>query len=105
MSLSPARTFGALDAPTGQNSRGFALCILFVATMGSATGVRADSGSHDLATATGDDPTQPFGKIELLDRFTEAPGPGVAPGTNKQVETNTPFVRIEAPFGSRRSGS
>ena len=51
-----------------------------------------------LANQTGDDPTQPLGKIELLDRFTTTPGPGTTEGTTKQVETNTPFVRMEEPF-------
>jgi hypothetical protein len=63
-----------------------------------ATPVQAESDSSNLSNATGDDPTQPLGKIELLDRYTEAPGPGVEEGTTKQVETNTPFARIEAPF-------
>ncbi len=58
----------------------------------------ADSNRPDGANGTGDDPTQPLGKIELLDRYTEAPGPGVEEGTTKRVETNTPFVRIETPF-------
>jgi hypothetical protein len=58
----------------------------------------AGSDENVLANQTGDDPTQPLGKIELLDRFTTAPGPGVAEGTTKQVDTNTPFARIEAPF-------
>ncbi len=58
----------------------------------------ADAGEPDLANGVGDDPTQPFGKIELLDRYTVAPGPGVDLGTTKQVQTNTPFARIEAPF-------
>ena len=39
-----------------------------------------------------------MGKIELLDRYTATPGPGVAEGTTKSVETNTPFPRIDAPF-------
>jgi hypothetical protein len=60
--------------------------------------VLADSDGPDLANGTGDDPTQPLGKIELLDRYTEAPGPGVEEGTTKGVETNTPFARIEAPL-------
>ena len=60
--------------------------------------VLADSDRPDLVNGTGDDPTQPLGKIELLDRYTEAPGPGVEEGTTKQVETNTPFARIEAPL-------
>ena len=60
--------------------------------------VLAGSDPPDLVNGTGDDPTQPLGKIELLDRYTEAPGPGVEEGTTKQVETNTPFARIEAPF-------
>jgi hypothetical protein len=60
----------------------------------------ASAGPDDnvLANQTGDDPTQPLGKIELLDRFTTTPGPGAAEGTSKQVGTNTPFARIEAPF-------
>ena len=60
--------------------------------------VLADSDRPDLVNGTGDDPTQPLGKIELLDRYTEAPGPGVEEGTTKRVETNTPFARIEAPL-------
>jgi hypothetical protein len=62
--------------------------------------VPASAGSDDnvLANQIGDDPTQPLGKIELLDRFTTTPGPGAAEGTSKQVDTNTPFARIEAPF-------
>ena len=58
----------------------------------------ADSDRSDLENGTGDDPTKPLGKIELLDRFTEAPGPGVEEGTTKSVGTNTPFARIDAPF-------
>jgi hypothetical protein len=48
---------------------------------------------------------QPLGKIELLDRFTTTPGPGVAEGATKQVDTNTPFVRLEAPAKLRRNGN
>jgi hypothetical protein len=51
-----------------------------------------------MENGTGDDPTKPLGKIELLDRSTEAPGPGVAEGTTKSVQTNTPFARIDAPL-------
>jgi hypothetical protein len=58
----------------------------------------ADSDPPDVANGTGDDPTRPLGKIELLDRYTEAPGPGVVEGTTKRVQTNTPFARIDAPF-------
>jgi hypothetical protein len=58
----------------------------------------AGSSDADLANETGDDPTHPLSRIELLDRFTEAPGPGVADGTTKHVDTNTPFGRIDAPF-------
>jgi hypothetical protein len=45
----------------------------------------ASAGPDDnvLANQTGDDPTQPLGKIELLDRFTTVPGPGVVEGTTK----------------------
>jgi hypothetical protein len=59
----------------------------------------ATAGSDgDVANQTGDDITQPLEKIELLDRFTTAPGPGGVEGTAKQVDTNTPFARFEAPF-------
>jgi hypothetical protein len=64
----------------------------------SAGPVLADSDRSDLENGTGDDPTKPVGKIELLDRYTEAPGPGVAEGTTKSVQTSTPFARIDAPF-------
>ena len=60
--------------------------------------VLADSDGFNVANGTGDDPTQPLGKIELLGRYTEPPGPGIEEGATKRVETNTPFVRIEAPF-------
>ena len=76
--------------------------------------VLADSDLPDVANGTGDDPTQPLGKIELLDRYTEAPGPGVEEGTTKRVETNTPVrpdrgaVQAHAAMGielpSRNSG-
>ena len=39
-----------------------------------------------------------MGKIELLDRYTEAPGAGVEEGSTKRVDTNTPFARIEVPL-------
>jgi hypothetical protein len=58
----------------------------------------AGSSDADLTNETGDDPTYPLGRVELLDRFTEAPGPGVADGTTKHVDTNTTFGRIDAPF-------
>jgi hypothetical protein len=73
-------------------------CASVAAALSLAAPVLADSDGANLSNTTGDDPTQPRGKIELLDRYTEAPGPGVEEGTTKQVETNTPFTRIEAPF-------
>jgi hypothetical protein len=75
-----------------------ARCASVAGALGLAGPVLAGSDSSDGANATGDDPTRPLGKIELLDRYTAAPGPGVAEGTTKSVETNTPFARIEAPF-------
>jgi hypothetical protein len=75
-----------------------AVCASVAGTLLSAGPVLADSDRSDLENGTGDDPTKPVGKIELLDRYTEAPGPGVAEGTTKSVQTNTPFARIEAPF-------
>jgi len=78
--------------------RTLARYVSFAGALSVASPVLADSDRPDLVNGTGDDPTQPLGKIELLDRYTEAPGPGVEDGTTKQVETNTPFARIEAPL-------
>jgi hypothetical protein len=75
-----------------------ARCASVVGALSLAGPVLAGSDPPDVANGTGDDPTQPLGKIELLDRYTEAPGPGVEEGTTKRVETNSPFARIEAPF-------
>ncbi len=74
-----------------------------VAALSAAGPVLADSNRPDVANGTGDDPTQPLGKIELLDRYTEAPGPGVDEGTTKRVETSLPFAWIEAPSSVFRS--
>jgi hypothetical protein len=69
-----------------------------VGALSLAAPALAGSDPPAVENGTGDDPTQPLGKIELLDRYTEAPGPGVEEGTTKRVETNTPFARIDAPF-------
>ena len=74
-----------------------AFCASVAGVLSVAGPVLAGSDPPDVPNGTGDDPTQPLGKIELLDRYTEAPGPGVEEGTTKQVETNTPFARIETP--------
>ena len=72
--------------------------VSIVATVFATVPAVAGSDEEILPNQTGDDPTQPLGKVELLDRFTTAPGPGAVQGTTKQVDTNTPFVRMEAPF-------
>jgi hypothetical protein len=72
--------------------------VSIVAIVFATVPVVAGSDEEILPNQTGDDPTQPLGKVELLDRFTTAPGPGAVQGTTKQVDTNTPFVRMEAPF-------
>jgi len=82
-----------------------ARCASVVCALSLAGPVLAGSDPPDVANGTGDDPTQPLGKIELLERYTEAPGPGVEEGTTKRVETNTPFARIEAPFRLAAMGS
>jgi hypothetical protein len=82
-----------------QGRRSLLVHCVSVACALSVTGpVLADPDRPDLANATGDDPTHPLGKIELLERYTDAPGPGVEEGTTKRVETDTPFARIDAPF-------
>jgi hypothetical protein len=75
-----------------------AFCASVIGALISAGPAHAGSVSPGGENGTGDDPTKPVGKIELLDRYTEAPGPGVAEGTTKSVQTNTPFARIDAPF-------
>jgi len=88
----------ALYAQEKQSLLNLARCASVAGALSVAGPVLAGSDSPDVENGTGDDPTKPLGKIELLDRYTEAPGPGVEEGTTKQVETNTPFARIEAPF-------
>jgi hypothetical protein len=83
--------------PVRQSIFDFARCASIVGALCFTSPVFAGSSDADLSNDSGDDPTRPLG-IELLDRFTTAPGPGAAEGTTKQVDTNTPFVRIEAPF-------
>ena len=96
----------ALYAQERQSLLTLARCASVAGALSVAGPVLADSDRPDLANGTGDDPTQPLGKIELLDRYTEAPGPGVEEGTTKRVETNTPFARIDvAVSGSPRNGS
>ena len=75
-----------------------AFCASLIGGLIPAGAAHAASDSPSGENGTGDDPTKPVGKIELLDRYTEAPGPGVAEGTTKSVGTNTPFARIDAPF-------
>jgi hypothetical protein len=88
----------ALYAPERRSLLTLARCASVAGALCVAGPVLADSDRPDLENGTGDDPTQPLGKIELLDRYTEALGPGVEEGTTKGVETNTPFARIDAPF-------
>jgi hypothetical protein len=88
----------ALYAQERQSLLNLARCASVAGAVTVAGPVLADSDRPDLENGTGDDPTMPLGKIELLDRYTAAPGPGVAEGTTKSVETNTPFARIDAPF-------
>jgi hypothetical protein len=99
------RNFDPPDAIRKSSAIRWTVVLLAVARIASVAGalsvpgpVLAGSDSPDIANGTGDDPTQPLGKIELLDRYTEAPGPGVEEGTTKTIQTNTPFVRIEEPF-------
>ena len=73
-------------------------CASIAGALSAAGPALADSDGLNVANGTGDDPTQPLGKIELLDRYTQAPGPGVEAGSTRQVTTNTPFARIEVPF-------
>jgi hypothetical protein len=84
--------------PIRQSIFNFAPCAAVTGALFVTSPVFAGSDEENLANQTGDDPTYPLGKIELLDRFTTAPGPDTAEGTTKQVDTSTPFARIEAPF-------
>ncbi len=92
--LKLARTLHAKERPS---LLALARCLLVAGVLSAAGPVLAGSDRPDLENGTGDDPTQPLGKIELLDRYTEAPGAGVEEGTTKTIQTNTPFARIETP--------
>ncbi len=98
MAIALLRLARALYAQERQSLLARARCASLAGALSVAGPVLADSDRSGVANGTGDDPTQPLGKIELLDRYTEAPGPGVEEGTTKRVETTTPFARIEAPF-------
>ena len=86
----------ALYAQERQSLLNLARCASVAGALSVAGPVLADSDRPDLVNGTGDDPTKPLGKIELLDRYTEAPGPGVEEGTTKQVE------QTRRSLGSRR---
>jgi hypothetical protein len=88
----------ALHAQERPSLLNLARCASIAGALSVAGPVLAESDRPDLVNGNGDDPTKPLGKIELLDRYTEAPGPGVEEGTTKRVETNTPFARIDVPF-------
>ena len=88
----------ALYAQKKESLRTLARCASVAAALSVVGPALAGSDPPDLESGTGDDPTKPLGKIELLDRYTEAPGAGVEEGTIKRVQTNTPFARIDAPF-------
>ena len=88
----------ALHAQERPSLLNLARCASIAGALSVAGPVLAESDRPDVVNGNGDDPTKPLGKIELLDRYTEAPGPGVEEGTTKRVETNTPFARIDVPF-------
>jgi hypothetical protein len=92
--LKPARVLHAQE----RSLFALAFCASLVGALSLAGPALAGSDPPDIENGTGDDPTRPLGKIELLDRYTEAPGPGGEDGTTKRVETNTPFARIDVPF-------
>ena len=99
------RIFDPPDATRKSSAIRWTVVLLAVARSASVAGALSVAGpvlagpdSPDIANGTGDDPTRPLGKIELLDRYTEAPGPGVEEGTTKTIQTNTPFARIDLPF-------
>ena len=93
-----ANSAGKLGALSKRSAFAVQCIVSIVAALFATVPARAGSDDAILPNQTGDDPTQPLGKIELLDRFTTIPGPGATAGTTKQVDTNTPFARIEAPF-------
>jgi hypothetical protein len=88
----------ALHARWRQSLLALARIASLAGALSLASPALAASDLPDGANRTGDDPTQPLGKIELLNRYTDAPGPGVLKGTTKSLETNTSFARIEAPL-------
>jgi hypothetical protein len=84
--------------PVRQSIFDFARCTSIAGALCATSPAFAGSSDADLSNDSGDDPTHPLGRIELLHRFTEAPGPGVAEGTTKHVDTNITFARLDAPI-------
>jgi len=80
---------------TRQSIFNFALFASVTGALFVTSPVFAGSEEENLANQTGDDPTHPLGKIELLVRYTTAPGPGTAEGTKNR---STP---IHCSHGSR----
>jgi hypothetical protein len=80
--------------PVRQSIFDFARCTSIAGALCATSPVFAGSSDAELSNDSGDDPTHPLGRIELLDRFTETPGPGVAEGTTRRVDTNIPFARL-----------
>ena len=97
MATAPLKPVRVLRAQ-GRSLFALAFCSSVVGALSLAGPAFAGSDPPEVESGTGDDPTRPLGKIELLDRYTEVSGPGVEEGTTKRVETNTPFARIDVPF-------
>ena len=95
----------ALYAQERQSLLNLARCASVAGAVTVAGPVLADSDRPDLENGTGDDPTKPFGKIELLDRYTAAPGLGVAEGTTKVSKPTRRSLGSTRRSGSLRNGS
>lgn len=72
-----------------------ALAISLV-TIGAASADSDQTSESQGAESTGDDPTNPINRIELLNRFSEAYGRGVTPGTLQTVDTDLTILRLDS---------
>ena len=81
--------------PVRQSIFDFARYASIAGALCATSPVFAGSDEENLANQTGDDPTHPLGKIELLDRFTTAPGPG-APGCAADLAAIAEAINLAA---------
>lgn len=65
-------------------------------TGGTASATSDQLNESQGAESAGDDLTDPVNRMEFLNRWSEAYGRGVAPGTTQTVHTDLTFLRLDS---------